>query len=133
MGNEQVNLSTEHQYWRVMRDFVEPAVRALAERESMADSNVIIDRESLVLDSGEKYYSFDASLKDDPLQCWRFSYVLECEPEEVRMEAVRPDYPYMEPLVLCRRSVDDYDSETAMEDIKAALERILEIEDTDRE
>ena len=125
MGNEQVNLSTEHQYWRVMRDFVEPVVRSLAESESAAGSNVVIDRESLVLDTNAKYYSFDISLKDEPAEHWRFTYALECDAEQVRMEAFRPNYPYMEPLVVGRRSVDDYNSETALEDIRQALGRLL--------
>ena len=118
MGNEQVNLSTGHQYWRVIRDFVEPAVRDVAES---AGAEVLIDRESLVLQPDAEFYSFDISPCDRPLERWRISYVLDCPTEKVHIEAVQPDFPYMKPIPVCERGVDDFDKETANEDIRTAI------------
>lgn len=127
MDNGQVNLGTEHMYWRVMRDFVEPVVRSMIERESTRRSNLEIGSESLVLEDRAEYYSFDIRLRDNPLERWRFRYMLDCDSETVRLEAVRTNYPFMKPLVISERDVDDIDDKTAEKDIREGLGRILDV------
>ena len=121
MGSGEVNLSTEHQYWRVMRDFVEPAVRDIQQHMNTDESGMAIDHESLVLNPGAKYYGFDALYGNLP-ERWHFTYVLDCPNEQVRLEAVRPDHPYSESLPVSVRGVDDFSEETAREDILKGLE-----------
>lgn len=119
----EVDLSTEHQYWFAMQNYVVPVLRELVEEQEHGRSPVLIDHEGMVLREGAGHFSFTVTLRSNPVKKWRLHYLLNDTRETVALAAQPADDLHM--IITAEHNVDEMDKDTARRDVRDGIQQVL--------